>query len=81
MVLKPEQKGTFAGLYSFMNHLSGWFGILLTQIFYHFDFLSISVYNIFLAISLAFIAVGTMVFLQTYPGIRNLLENNTILTT
>jgi DHA1 family bicyclomycin/chloramphenicol resistance-like MFS transporter len=80
MVLKPEQKGTFAGLYSFMNHLSGWFGIMLTQIFYRFDLLSISIYNLFLAISLIFIAIGTLLFLRAYPGIRNLLENNPAVT-
>jgi DHA1 family bicyclomycin/chloramphenicol resistance-like MFS transporter len=74
MVLDPARKGTFSGLYSFLCQLSGWFGIVLTQLFYHFNFLSSAIYNYFLMISVSIIAVGIYLFLTVYPRVKVLLE-------
>jgi DHA1 family bicyclomycin/chloramphenicol resistance-like MFS transporter len=74
MVLDPSRKGTFSGLYSFLCQLSGWFGIVLTQLFYHFNFLSSSIYNYFLIISLIVIALGVYLFLRIYPRVKVALE-------
>jgi len=74
MVLDPARKGTFSGLYSFLSQLSGWFGIVLTQLFYHFKFLSSSIYNYILIISLVIIGLGVYLFLTVYPSVKIILE-------
>lgn len=75
MFLDPARKGTISGLYSFLNHTSGWLGVILTQALYQANLVSISIYNITLIISLALIAIGVYLFLGAYPRIRELLEN------
>jgi len=74
MVLDPARKGTFSGLYSFLCQLSGWFGIVLTQLFYHFNFLSSSIYNYVLIISLVILGFGVYLFLTVYPRVKVVLE-------
>jgi DHA1 family bicyclomycin/chloramphenicol resistance-like MFS transporter len=74
MVLDPARKGTFSGLYSFLSQLSGWIGVVLTQLFYHFKFPSSSIYNYFLILSLVLIAMGVYLFLKVYPHVKVVLE-------
>ena len=75
MFLDPARKGTISGLYSFLNHTSGWLGVILVQALYQVNMISRSIYNITLIISLVFIFIGIYLFLSAYPGIRELLEN------
>ncbi len=78
MFLDPARKGTISGLYSFLNHSSGWLGVILTQALYQSDLISISIYNITLIISLVLIAIGVYLFLGAYPRIKELLENREV---
>ncbi|MEI7726182.1 MAG: MFS transporter [Bacteroidota bacterium] len=78
MFLDPERKGTISGLYSFLNHTSGWLGVILTQALYQSNLNSRSIYNITLVISLVLIAIGIYLFLGAYPRIRELLENREV---
>lgn len=75
MLIDPARKGTLSGLYSFLCHTSGWLGIMITQIFFHFKLSSISVYNHFLVLSIGLIAIGLVVFWVTYPRVKTVLEN------
>ena len=78
MFLDPARKGTISGLYSFLNHTSGWLGVILTQALYQSNLISLSIYNITLIISLILIAIGVYLFLGAYPRIKELLENKEV---
>lgn len=78
MFLDPARKGTISGLYSFLNHTSGWIGVILTQALYQSNLISLSIYNITLIISLALIIIGVFLFLGAYPRVRELLENREV---
>ena len=76
MLIDPARKGAMSGLYSFICHLSGWVGIMLTQVFYYFKFDSVSIYNHFLLISIVLIAVGILLFLPVYQRFKTKLESS-----
>ncbi len=76
MLIDPLRKGTLSGLYSFLCHISGWLGILITQLLFHFKLSSISVYNHFLVLTMVLITIGIIVFWRTYPRVKAVLENN-----
>lgn len=76
MLIDPVRKGTLSGLYSFLCHISGWLGIMLTQLLFHFKLSSISVYNHFLVLSIGLIILGVFLFLRNYRFIKNLIETN-----
>ena len=75
MLLDPPRKGTFAGLNSFLNQMTGWLGIMFTQFFYRYNMTSIEAYNYFLIISLVLLIASTILFLSTYKSVKTLLEN------
>jgi predicted MFS family arabinose efflux permease len=75
MLIDPARKGTLSGLYSFLCHISGWLGILITQLLFHFKLSSISIYNHFLVISIGLILIGIIRFLKVYPQVKTSLEN------
>jgi DHA1 family bicyclomycin/chloramphenicol resistance-like MFS transporter len=75
MLIDPARKGAISGVYSFLSQITGWLGIILTQLFFHFKFLSLSIYNYFLILSLILITVGLYLFLTIYPRFKHVLEN------
>lgn len=76
MLVDPPRKGAMSGLYSFICHLSGWAGIMLTQVFYYFKFDSVSIYNHFLLISIVLIIIGMLLFLSVYRRFKAVLETS-----
>jgi MFS transporter, DHA1 family, multidrug resistance protein len=75
MIIDPARKGALSGFYSFMSQMTGWLGIMLTQLFYSLKLSSISIYNYFLVLSIVLIIISIVVFLITYPRVKALLEN------
>ncbi len=73
MLIDPERKGVITGLYSFLTQMTGWFGILLTQVCFHFGLTSISIYNHFLGLAIALLVIGISLFCKVYPRVRVVL--------
>lgn len=75
MLLEPNRKGSITGIYSFSNNFFAWIGILFTQLFFYYKIPTISIYNIFLVISMMFVIGGTALFLFVYPKVKAVLDN------
>ena len=75
MLLDPARKGTLSGLYSFLNHFSGWLGVVLTQVLFAWQLTSLAIYNAMLIISLVLTVTGTVLFLTSYAKVKDRLEN------
>lgn len=74
MLIAGERKGIISGLYNFLNQAASLLGILLVQALFGIGLNGVHIFQTIICVVLLFAAIGTILFLRTYPHYKEVIE-------